>query len=287
VSEPDGYFETPCFFPAVSETLFGVLTTPLGRARDVAVVMATGGGYLTSTHRNRLHVRLARRLAAIGYHCLRFDYHGTGDSPGTIDSFMSEQPLVDDLRGAAQWLGSARGLDRHVLVGSSLASRVVLAAAPGISGLVGFVLLAPVLRDTSHTVGWMAPGSSRLEVVEEVVAEGVVLQETEGPAGPHTVPWAEGQSGRLQVFEQPAAADEPIGAATSERFQWLIRNEIPALVVFGNDDPALDQFRGSDLAAMVENAPGIEVRVVAGQLRQFASLAVQDQVLEAILDWLK
>lgn len=144
--------DAPFFFPAGEEMLFGVLTRPTGEANGTTVTMLTGGGYLTSTHRNRMYVRLSRRLAALGYHTLRFDYHGTGESTGSARQFHIDEPFVEDLAGAIGWL-EGQGLSRHVLVGSCFGSRTALACSPQIPGLERLVLLSPPARDVRYVEG--------------------------------------------------------------------------------------------------------------------------------------
>lgn len=145
-SDPLSYEEHPAFFQAAAETLFGVVTHPPGRRDGATVTMLTGGGFLTSTHRNRLYVRLGRRLAAHGHSSFRFDYHGTGESTGTVEQFSLNNPFLDDLAGAINWL-DVNGATSHVLVGSCFGSRTVLAGAPGIANLAGLLLLSPPVRD--------------------------------------------------------------------------------------------------------------------------------------------
>ena len=62
--------------------LVGVLTRPESAERaggDVAVVI-TNSGIIHRVGANRVHVRLARALAAAGVPCLRYDLPGIGDS---------------------------------------------------------------------------------------------------------------------------------------------------------------------------------------------------------------
>ena len=73
----------PAYFGDPSGALFGWLHhAPGASARDcVAVICAPIGYEYTHSHRSVRH--LADRLARCGVPALRFDYHGTGDSPGT------------------------------------------------------------------------------------------------------------------------------------------------------------------------------------------------------------
>lgn len=66
----------------VSEAeLFGVLTEPAENATARPWIVMLNGGAADHIGPGRLHVQLARHLAALGYPCLRLDISGLGDSP--------------------------------------------------------------------------------------------------------------------------------------------------------------------------------------------------------------
>ena len=76
--------------------LSGMLHLPEEARRDVAVVLLCPG-IKSRVAPHRLYVKWASHLAGQGYPVLRFDFHGLGDSEGTID-----QPVVLDLYGSVQ-----------------------------------------------------------------------------------------------------------------------------------------------------------------------------------------
>jgi dienelactone hydrolase len=137
--------EQPVFFPAGPETLFGILTSPPARPRGTAVVLLQGAGYVISANHNGLWARLARALAARGWHALRLDYHGVGESTGRFERVRLDRLPTLDLLGAVDWLAGA-GVGRAVVVGSCFGARVALEAAPEIAALAGVALLGPPLR---------------------------------------------------------------------------------------------------------------------------------------------
>jgi pimeloyl-ACP methyl ester carboxylesterase len=140
--------ETPVYFSAGGESLFGIITTPRSEARGVGAVILSGGGTTApATNRNRLSVHLARMLAAAGYHSLRFDYHGIGESTGVLAGAPKVyEPYLEDLEGALDCL-RAHGVDRFVLIGECFGARTALSYAPDASGIEALVLIAPPLRD--------------------------------------------------------------------------------------------------------------------------------------------
>ena len=69
----------PFYFGDSEEALYGVYHSPQGEHRDEGVVLcAPFGQEAMRTHRALR--QLATLLTKRGYHVLRFDYRGTGDS---------------------------------------------------------------------------------------------------------------------------------------------------------------------------------------------------------------
>ena len=66
---------------------------------------------------NRLHVRLARALAAAGFVAMRIDLSGRGDSDARRDDLSFSASGVVETRAAMQYLESSRGITRFVLFG--------------------------------------------------------------------------------------------------------------------------------------------------------------------------
>ncbi len=119
--------EYPVFVPAGEDRLCGVVCAPDGAIEDLGVVLLTGGNY-TRTHRNRMWVRAARELADQGVPSIRFDYHGVGDSTGTVVLEL-ETPLAGDGTAAADFLKRATGVTRIAFVATCFGGRTAMAAA--------------------------------------------------------------------------------------------------------------------------------------------------------------
>ncbi len=107
--------ETPLFVKGPDGALFGVMTVP-ARPNGVGVTLIPAGGYTFTPQRNGWGTNLARMLAADGYHVLRFDWHGIGDSGGSVEGFAHDRPFVDDLSVMLETM-EQHGVGRHVLIG--------------------------------------------------------------------------------------------------------------------------------------------------------------------------
>jgi alpha-beta hydrolase superfamily lysophospholipase len=60
--------------------LFGIMTEPVGPSTSLPWIVMLNAGAAYRIGPGRLHVPLARQLAAVGYPCLRIDINGIGDS---------------------------------------------------------------------------------------------------------------------------------------------------------------------------------------------------------------
>lgn len=139
--------EQPVYFPADVNTLFGVFTRPTRASNGMGVILMEGGSpSMVSFQRNRLAVRMARQLAALGYHVLRFDYHGVGDSSGRVEVFRLDRPFEGDLAAAARWMRQ-QGFARLVVIGSCFGARSALAAAADLEGLESLAMIAMSIAD--------------------------------------------------------------------------------------------------------------------------------------------
>jgi pimeloyl-ACP methyl ester carboxylesterase len=286
--------ETPVFIPSADETLFGLWHRPVGRANGVAVTMLTGAGYLTSSHRNRMYVRLARELTRRGYHVLRIDYHGVGESSGSVQEFRLDQLFTDDLRAAIRWTES-RSVRRHVLVGSCFGARTALAASVQINRLEAVALISPPVRDFERgeetAIEW-SPRTLARRLRDPSTLKGLLDADRRG------VYRRFASTKALEVVKRGRArlgGDAPPDTATVaadflKPLEQLAHRKIPTLLLYGSQDGLWQHFQqaaGRDLAPVLRRAAGlIEPLTFAGTLHGFESLAAQDAVLDLVPSWL-
>lgn len=102
-----------------ASNLVGVLSEPdSGTAAEGRPgVLFLNSGILHHAGASRLYVRIARRLASSGFHCLRFDFAGVGDSEPRRDTLPFAKGALADAAEAMDFLKSTRGIDRFILVG--------------------------------------------------------------------------------------------------------------------------------------------------------------------------
>jgi pimeloyl-ACP methyl ester carboxylesterase len=123
-------------FPSTTgELLHGILhEPPPSKARGVCVLLLSPG-IKGRVGPHRLYLKIAAALVPLGFHVLRFDFHGLGDSEGElsesvlVDMYNSIQSgrYVGDTIAAMDWLGVTFGIRRFV--GSGLCGGSITALA--------------------------------------------------------------------------------------------------------------------------------------------------------------
>ena len=106
--------ESAFVFGCENEELVGIIAAPAQAVARVGVLVVVGGPqYRAGSHRQ--FVQLARRLAADGVPCMRFDLRGMGDSTGEAPGF---EDLGADIRAAVDtFIDRQPGLREVVLWG--------------------------------------------------------------------------------------------------------------------------------------------------------------------------
>jgi hypothetical protein len=79
-------------------SLVGVITDPpvARQGRRLPAFLLLNAGLVHRVGPNRLHVKIARMLAAMGYVVCRFDFSGVGDSSVRRDSLPFAQSAISE-----------------------------------------------------------------------------------------------------------------------------------------------------------------------------------------------
>lgn len=202
------------FFGESSRQLYGVYHAPrAGSARDAGVVLCYPG----AQEYNMAHWafrKLAGMLAREGFHVLRFDYRGTGDSAGATGEGNSAL-WVEDLRLAVTELRDMAGIRPISVLGMRLgASLAVRACSEGLS-VRDLVLWEPAVSGREYLADLEAMDRRRNLLLLHPRAEGTSSEELSGfPLSPALR--AEIESIDLRKTER-VAAKRVLIFGTSER----------------------------------------------------------------------
>jgi pimeloyl-ACP methyl ester carboxylesterase len=126
--------------------LFGILTLPTVPARsaqELPVFVFLSAGLLHRVGPYRLHVRLARELAQMGFSSFRVDLAGTGDSPPR-PGVTNQQSVAADFAEIVGVLDSRLGRLPLVLAGLCSGADNAMTLALKEPRIVGMILLDPI-----------------------------------------------------------------------------------------------------------------------------------------------
>ncbi len=211
----------PLFFGPADSPLYGVHQPPqiAGNGGGVVLCYPFGQEYMRA-HRacRQLSLLLARR----GFHVLRFDYRGTGDSSGDIDDAGVER-WVDDAGAAIDELRELSGLSQVSVIGLRLGAWFAARATERRTDVDRLVVWDPIVD-----------GAAYLEEIRgEVAAE--VPTSYSPPSGSRV--FADGTI-HYNGFEIPARLAGELSRlrldatvpASARRVLQLVSHEVPAFL---------------------------------------------------------
>lgn len=259
--------------------LVGALHTPEGSQSPLGLVLLHGwAGYRIGAH--RMFVKLARQACRRGLPCLRFDFRGRGDSEGDMAE-ATLSTMIADTQVAAQVLMSHKSVERVALVGDCSGSEVAIG-------------VAPLLERCAAQVLWSAPivGASR-EGTDRAKRRHVIAQYWSKLWRVET--WKKLLSGGLQpqmilrALRGGGKGAGEEGSVSDREIDWLgrfrsFRGEV--LFIYGSADPTAQQALAHYQQLTREAGRVWHHHVVAGANHAFYSLAWEQEVIAASLDWL-
>jgi alpha/beta superfamily hydrolase len=287
--------ETPFFYEAGGEVLFGIVTTPTREPKGIGAVILSGGSFIGATNRNRLSVRIARYLAALGYHAVRIDYHGVGESTGDFDEYSLERLFVDDVLGAVRHLEEEHGLREFAFVGTTcFGSRTALSTAGQIGALHSLALFATPLRDFLDIQDPEVTSVSHY--VRRLSAREIMrgLRSAERRRRYFWIARVKARGLVRRLLPRRRHAPTQSGDGMSPHFygplRELVERRVPVLLAYGVEDDFYRDFRaarsGARLSALLDAADSpITVRTAPDNIHGLIHIASQDAVVKLAQDW--
>lgn len=127
--------------------LRGMLHEPARQSARGVCVLLLSPGIKGRVGPHRLYQKIAAGLVPLGFHVLRFDFYGLGDSEGVIDERLTSDMYntiqdgryVDDTIAAMDWMQATFGINRFVgsgLCGGSISAMLTAAQDKRIESLL-------------------------------------------------------------------------------------------------------------------------------------------------------
>ena len=281
--------EQPVTIATPAGTMFGIYTPPdpSAPASAHAVILFTR----PRSHRNRMWVEGARRLATLGFPAFRFDYHGSGDSEGESGFLDPNTPYRDDANAVIRALRERFGHSRFLVLGACFDARTALSSfvdeSAAVDGLVFFA--APVME---------------LETLVKAHADHKdwkhLLRALRNPENWRTLVDPErwkymatvvGRVARRHLPRGAPANDTPLADSFVQHFQALAKSGKRALFVYGDADPEYVSFQVALQTVFTRLSPEarerLEVEVWEGDVHGFLNMALQRRSLERAIEWIR
>ena len=291
--------------------LFAVLNTPPGRSPGDLVVLLLSPGVKMRVGPQRLYMTMTERLLSLGLSVLRFDFHGLGDSDGTLPeeqlrdvyNHIEVGRFVDDTVDAMNWMEQTYGSRRFLL--SGLCGGAITGLLAGerdgrVAGLLGLGI-TPVLASR-------AADSSRYMTIGQVEqSQQMYLRRLLHPKawfrlereqadnrliGRMLTHWARRALGRPAP---PAAAPQAEGDNANPLFPpaffHMLSTRRPMLFVFGGADRLhweyQEKFLARHRARLATLPPLADVHVVESANHVLSMREWQNEMLDVSTRWLK
>ncbi len=121
--------------------IVGIVTNPPEDQSDARLpaILLLNSGMIHRVGPNRLYVKTARTLAAMGFVVLRFDFSGIGDSGARQDSLPFIKSAISETQEAMDKLAASRRVSRFVLAGICSGAIISLRTACCDSRVVGVI----------------------------------------------------------------------------------------------------------------------------------------------------
>lgn len=241
-------------------------------------VILLNAGVLHRVGPHRLHVRLARELAAAGFTTLRLDLGGVGDSVSASDATTFRETAVADTQMAMARLAEQYGLRSFVVVGLCAGADNALATALADDRVRGIVVIDPPTYATR---------AAKLRVVTTRIAE-------EGPLD--ALKWGLGvirRAGREQLARVSAPPSEPVadGRETPPLAVYaaqMLRVRARGAAIFAVFSGAHRE-RYNHVDQIFEAIPALRGQIAHAYFPEanhtFTELAAQSALVAAVLRW--
>ncbi len=281
--------ERPETIPTALGTLVGIFTPPAPAARPAGLcaVLLTR----PRSHRNRMWIEGARRLAARGFACFRFDYHGTGDSDGESRPLDPNTPYREDIVAVIRHLRSSLGQRRFVLYGSCFDARTALSAFVDEGGAIEALVLvaAPLmeldilLKAEADQRGWRRLGRALLQPDNWRA----MLRPARWPFVATVVV----RMARRSVVGVPGQG-LPLSPSFLEHFEALLGSRARVLCLYGVEDPEYESFRIAERTVFARLPEAtrrrFEIEVWPGAVHNgFVEMTRQREIFARVVDWIE
>jgi pimeloyl-ACP methyl ester carboxylesterase len=274
--------------------LVGITTQPTdGVEQGLPTFVFLNAGLTHRVGPSRLHVRMARALAELGFPSLRLDWSGLGDSGARQDNVPVGESIISETREAMDFLTRTTGARQFILIGICSGATVSFLTAQQDERAVGVALI----NAQSHLHGVSAELGEALRA-RTMTRHFYRIALRSSFRGKN---WRKALGGRISIggvlqsmFLAPLRAilGSNLGSALPAfdpvaETRILTDRGVRVLHLYSEGDEGLDYFQevlGGQGAERLEEI-GAETEVILGANHVFTLLWTQDRLTSAVCDW--
>jgi len=265
--------------------LIGVLSEPPRGIEPLAepAIILLNAGLLHRVGAARLYVRLARRLARMGFRVVRFDFSGIGDSDARRDSLSFEESAVEEIQEVMNLMDRTKQAGSFVLMGLCSGADMGFRTAGIDDRVVGVVQLdAYAYRTPGYYLHHYGKRALQAEVWKTFVA--TRMKQVLGKTPPQGSP-----SDNEELVVNPYAREFPPQAEVASALQQLVDRGVCMLNIFSGGQPFAYNHRGQYRRSFgtIDFGALLEVDYLGHADHIFSGLEHQEFVLERVATWME
>lgn len=290
--------------------LFGILHTPPGRPPGDLAVLLLSPGVKMRVGPQRLYLPMTERLLSMGLSVLRVDFHGLGDSEGTLPeeqlrdvyNHIEVGRFVDDTIDAMNWMQQTHGCRRFLL--SGLCGGAITGLLAGqrdarVAGLIGLGITPVLASRAAEASRYMTIG--QLEASQKMYVKRLLnpkawfrlltLQTDNRLIRRMLAHWTRKLLGLKPPAAAPAAEADNANPLFPPAFFRMLATRRPMLLVFGGADRLHweyeEKFVSRHQERLAAMPPLVAVHVVEQANHVLSLREWQDEMLDVSTRWLK
>ena len=275
-----------------TKSLVGVVTTPPdavppeSTSRQRPAIVLLNAGIVHRVGPGRLYVKLARRLAELGFVVVRFDASGLGDSAVRRDNLPHDKSSILETVEAMDYLAAEHGVDRFVLMGICSGAVTCFTTACADQRVAGAVLMNA--RGFDYNAEWNT----------FVMSRGWARDYWRRLLSPRS--WIRVLTGksqyrrflavvllRIKNLFQRSQAVSAVATGLGSDLNALIERDVRLLLVSSQGDHSADYLNAmmGERAKDLRRSGAVQEECIAGSDHTFTCLKHQQEVLNAVEAW--
>jgi pimeloyl-ACP methyl ester carboxylesterase len=234
----------------------------------------------------RTLVEAARCLAACGFGCIRFDYHGWGDSEGSAGMVYIDEPYRDDCLAVLRYARKTLGFTKFIVWGGCFDARTAISLFPDEGdAIVGLGFFGAPITDWMGSEAYNPSNLIRVGLQWQRIRE-LVLSARARERALIALRIA------FNRIVMRYTKTPPVSPVFLRDFKALLKSQARALFYYGADDEEYQlsfKLKEPELFDRLDQRSRnrLEVRIVPGRAHTVLEAADRERLLNHTFEWIK